>query len=76
MHFCAPIFAPKIDLGQGKFGFEVCLTVEGIPGLPDGIFLDQKSHKSRFWYIFEAIVMKYVCILFYGHLEYFTSILF
>jgi hypothetical protein len=41
-----------------------------VPGLPDGFFLDQKSH---FGDIMEDLGMKNV-VIYSGHSEYFTTI--
>jgi hypothetical protein len=40
------------------------------PGLPDGLYSNQKS---QFWYILERLGMENVGIV-YDHLEYFTAI--
>jgi hypothetical protein len=41
-----------------------------VPGLPDGLFSNQKV---RFWSILECLRLEIVDI-FYGHLEYVTDI--
>jgi hypothetical protein len=43
--------------------------VTSSPGLPDGLFLNQKS---KFGYILEGLGMENV--IFYDHLEYFMAI--
>jgi hypothetical protein len=41
---------------------------ERTPGLPDGLFSNQKPNLRKFWRDFDWID------IFYGHLEYFTDI--